>query len=383
MRPILNDHYVRHMMQLHANLNSEQRRALPRPRKSSSLGDLDAKDHATAAGLRYVTDRSPGLTRERRGDGFTYFDAAGKLVRDPALLQRIKSIVIPPAWTEVWICPDGDGHIQAVGRDAAGRKQYRYHNDWRSTRDETKFDRMLVFGAALPRLRLQVSHDLGLPGLPREKVLAAVVRLMELTLARVGNVEYARENGSFGLTTLQNRHMRIKGGQIELDFRAKSGQRHYSVVTDRRLAQILKRCRDLPGSELFQYVDEANERRSIDSKDLNGYLRAISGEDITAKDFRTWAATNLALLEIGASESAPSKRQSAEIVRRVAAKLGNTPAICRKSYIHPGVLAGYLDGTIQPMLAKAPSEAATNGSPLLPIERVAMKFIADNSRRAA
>ena len=267
MRPILNDHYVRHMMQLHANLNSEPRRALPRPRKSSSLAELDARDHATAAGLRYVTDRSPGFTRERRGGGFAYFDAAGKLVRDAALLQRIKSIVIPPAWTEVWICPDADGHIQAVGRDAAGRKQYRYHNDWRASRDETKFDRMLVFGAALPQLRLQVSRDLSLPGLPREKVLAAVVRLMELTLARVGNVEYAKENGSFGLTTLENRHVRIKGGQIELDFRAKSGQRHYSVVTDRKLAQILKRCRDLPGSELFQYIDEANERRSIDSKD--------------------------------------------------------------------------------------------------------------------
>src|SRR5581483_4035244 len=291
-----------------------------------------------------------GIARRRTGSGFVYRDADGKPVRDKATLERIRKLAVPPAWTEVWISPNPDGHIQATGRDARGRKQYRYHARWREKRDETKFEHMLAFGAALPRIRARVERDLALPGLPREKVLAAVVRLMEVTLARVGNPEYARENQSFGLTTLQNRHVKIRGGTIELDFRAKHGIRHHSVVGDRKLARILKQCRDLPGSELFQYVDEQGERHAIDSNDLNEYLREISGQDITAKDFRTWAATNLAALALRGLEAfdseAKAKKNVVQAVEAVAKLLGNTPAVCRKCYIHPAIFDGYLDGTL-------------------------------------
>jgi DNA topoisomerase-1 len=322
-------------------------------REHAAVPPPDSEEAAHSARLRYVGDDTPGITRRRAGKGFVYRHPDGDPVRDPRELDRIRAIVIPPAWTDVWICPFANGHIQATGRDARGRKQYRYHPRWRAVRDETKYEHMLSFGAALPRIRRRVASDLARPGLPREKVLAAVVRLLERTLARVGNPEYAKENHSFGLTTLQNRHMRAVGGRIELDFRTKHGLRHHSVVGDRKLARILRRCRDLPGSELFQYLDEEGRRHVVDSADLNDYLREIAGRDVTAKDFRTWAATNLALLAIAErGAAAPSKRGAAQVVRHVAEQLGNTPAVCRNCYIHPRVLSAYLGGTLAPFLAK-------------------------------
>jgi DNA topoisomerase-1 len=330
---------------------------------------------ARAAHLRYVSDRMPGITRHRAGSGFFYRDPAGKRITDPDELRRIKSLAVPPAWTEVWICPHPNGHIQAVGRDARGRKQYRYHLEWRHVRDETKYERMLAFGQALPRIRRRVEADLSRPGLPREKVLAAVVRLMERTLARVGNPEYAKENHSFGLTTLQNRHVRITGGRVELDFRAKHGIRHHSVVADRKLARILKNCRDLPGSELFQYIDEEGERHAVGSEDVNDYLREVARCDITAKDFRTWAGTNLALLEIAAAGPEPAtKKAVVEVVKRVAEQLGNTPAVCRGCYIHPRVLSGWADGSLRPLIAEL---ADGEGEPEhWAVERVVMRCLA-------
>jgi DNA topoisomerase I len=308
----------------------------------------DALLAAKAAHLRHVTDRRPGITREHRGSRFIYRDPTGGLIRDNDEIERINRIAIPPAWTEVWICPDARGHIQATGRDARGRKQYRYHTRWRTVRDENKFAHILRFGKVLPRIRRTVQADLEKPGLPREKVIAAVIRLMEKTLARIGNPEYERENHSFGLTTLKNRHLRIRGGKIELNFLAKSSVRHHSVVSDAKLARILRNCRDLPGSELFQYLDENGERHSIDSADVNDYLRDAAGEDVSAKDFRTWAGTNLAFLAFGAlEEERPTKKSQLEVIRQVARQLGNTPAVCRKCYIHPVVLNGYLEGTLR------------------------------------
>ncbi|MGH7908164.1 MAG: DNA topoisomerase IB [Candidatus Binataceae bacterium] len=335
---------------------------------------VDSQLAAKAAHLRYVNDRRPGIAREHGKDGFVYRDANGKIIDDPEQLARIKAIVIPPAWTGVWICPHASGHIQATGRDARGRKQYRYHPRWRAVRDETKYEHLVTFGKALPGIRRRVEADLAKRGLPREKVIAAVVRLLEMTLARIGNPEYARDNHSFGLTTLKNRHIRISRGQIELDFRAKHGIRHHSVVSDRKLARILKNCRDLPGSELFQYLDEAGERHSIDSGDVNDYLREISGCEITAKDFRSWSATNLALLALAAlSEDKPTKKGELQVVRQVAQQLGNTPAVCRKCYIHPAVLEGYIDGALQPSLDVV--SAGDDPPGMWAIERQLMRFL--------
>ncbi len=306
---------------------------------------------AKIARLRYVNDRQPGISREGSPGHFVYRDPDGKAIKDAAELARIKALAVPPAWTQVWICPLESGHLQATGRDARRRKQYRYHPRWRHTRDETKYEHMLEFGRALPAIRRRVEADLSLSGLPREKVLAAVVRLMEDTLARVGNPEYASQNNTFGLTTLRNRHVRIARGRIELDFRAKHGIRHVSVVSDRKLARVVKNCRDLPGSELFQYIDEDGERHCIDSADVNDYLREISGRDITAKDFRTWAATNLAVLALADQEQEPpTKKAQVEAIKQVAKRLGNTPAVCRNCYIHPGVLEGYLNGNLRKTL---------------------------------
>ncbi|MGH8290589.1 MAG: DNA topoisomerase IB [Steroidobacteraceae bacterium] len=339
---------------------------------------------ARAARLRYVSDRQPGITRESCGDSFRYRDSKGALIRDPAELARIKALAVPPAWTQVWICPRENGHLQATGRDARRRKQYRYHARWRRTRDETKYEHLLDFGRGLPAIRRRVETDLGRPGLPREKVLAAVVRLMEDTLARVGNPEYAAQNNTFGLTTLRNRHVRISRGRIQLDFRAKHGIRHVSLVSDRKLARVVKNCRDLPGSELFQYIDEAGERHCIDSADVNEYLRAISGSDISAKDFRTWAATNLAALALAAQEEEkPTRKGQIEAIKQVAKRLGNTPAVCRKCYIHPAVLAGYLNGSLRETLAVVGS-AAGNHEEQLPemwrIERIVMRFLAEQDK---
>jgi DNA topoisomerase-1 len=308
---------------------------------------LDPVIAAKAAQLRYVTDAAPGIRRRRAGKGFAYAAPDGRPVRDPGVLARIRALAIPPAWTDVWICPDPEGHLQAVGKDARGRKQYRYHPRWREVRDETKFEHMLTFGRVLPKLRRRLEADMQRPGLPREKVLAAVVRLMEHTLARVGNVEYAKQNGTRGLTTLRDRHVKVKGAEIEVKFRGKHGVQHHKVLTDPTLARIVKNCSDLPGEELFQYVDEDGARKVVTSQDVNDYLRELTGQQVTAKDFRTWAATNLALLEIATSGHARgTKKQVVRIVERVAAALCNTPTVCRKSYIHPRVLAAYADGEL-------------------------------------
>ena len=337
---------------------------------------LDPLVAAEAARLRYVSDRMPGVTRRRAANGgFDYYDPAGRPISDADELRRFKALAIPPAWTEVWICPDPSGHLQAVGRDARGRKQYRYHANWREVRDETKFEHMLSFGRALPLIRQRVDADLSRCGLPRDKVLAAVVRLMERSLARVGNPEYAKQNNSFGLTTLRNDHVLIEGGRVVLDFRGKHGILHHKVVADAKLARILEHCHDLPGAELFKYFDEAGQLRHVSSEDVNRYLREITGRHITAKDFRTWAATNLAVLEIAAlQETKPTKRSAAAVVKRVAEQLGNTPAVCRKSYIHPRVLSSYLDGSLRPVLATA--QQCMRAPEMWAVEGLAMRLLA-------
>jgi DNA topoisomerase-1 len=311
---------------------------------------LEPETAAKLARLRYVRDDAPGITRHKTKSGFTYRRPDGERVRDAETLQRIRSLAIPPAWSAVWICPYPQGHLQATGRDARGRKQYRYHPRWRTVRDESKFAKMLIFGRALPQIRARVAADLQRRGLPRERVLAAVVRLMELTLFRIGNPEYAKENKHFGLTTLRRRHVAIEGAHIRLNFRGKGGLRYESDINDRRLARIVKQCRDLPGYELFQYLDEDGNRHIVDSEDVNDYLREISGEEITAKDFRTWAATNLAALalqEFAAFDSAAERKKAiVGAIEQVAKHLGNTPAICRRCYIHPAIFEGYLDGTL-------------------------------------
>ncbi len=335
---------------------------------------VENQSAARSAHLRYVSDRRPGITRQRNGDGFIYRDPGGSVISDADELARIRALAVPPAWEQVWICPLPNGHIQATGRDARGRKQYRYHPRWRRVRDETKYEHILEFGRALPAIRARVQADLARPGLPREKVLAAVVRLMEMTLARVGNPEYARENNSFGLTTLQNRHIRIKRGEVLLDFRAKHGIRHRSVVRDRKLARILKNCRDLPGSELFQYIGEGGELHSIDSGDVNDYLRGISGREITAKDFRTWAATNLAVLALSAmNEQTPTKKATVNAIKQVAEQLGNTPAVCRKCYIHPAVFEGYMAGALKVSATVEDLEEFPAG--VWELERQVMRFL--------
>jgi DNA topoisomerase-1 len=311
---------------------------------------LDPVAAAKLAKLRHVTDDIPGIARRKARHGFDYLYPDGELVRDIETLKRIRSLAIPPAWTDVWICPYPNGHIQAVGRDQRGRKQYRYHPRWREVRDESKYGKMLTFGKVLPAIRQRVEIDLRRRGLPRERVLAAVVRLMEATLFRIGNTEYAKANKSYGLTTLRDRHVEIDRSHIHLSFRGKHGIRHESDINDRRLARIIKDCRDLPGYELFQYIDEEGERHTIDSADVNEYLREVSGEEITAKDFRTWAATNLAALALQEFElfdtDAKKKKAVVGAVAKVAKHLGNTPAICRRCYIHPAIFDGYLDGTL-------------------------------------
>ena len=297
-----------------------------------------------------MSDAKPGISRTRVADGFEYHRPDGAPLTDEAELARIRKLAIPPAYEAVWICPDPNGHVQATGRDARGRKQYRYHQRWRTVRDEAKFERMLAFGRVLPAIRAQVERDLALPGLPRARVLAAVVRLLEKTMARIGNEEYARDNKSFGLTTLRNRHARVDGSRVKFDFRGKHGIAHHLDLADRRLANIVRRCRDLPGQHLFQFVDDAGERHAIGSDDVNAYLREVSGEEVTAKDFRTWAATNVAAMALHQfarlDSEASSKRKVVEAVEKVAKMLGNTPAVCRKCYIHPAVFEGYLDGSL-------------------------------------
>ncbi len=312
--------------------------------------DLEPLQSARAAGLRYVSDLGPGIVRRRVGRGFTYTGPNGRRVRNRDELARIKSLAIPPAWTNVWICPNARGHIQATGRDARGRKQYRYHALWRQIRDETKYHKITAFGEALPAIRERVSADLSKDGLPREKVLAAVIRILDTTLLRVGNQEYARINDSFGLTTLQDRHVDVAGSELRFRFRGKGGKVHKVAVEDRRLARIVKRCQDLPGQELFQYVDEDGEQRTIESGDVNDYLRQISGEEFSAKDFRTWGGTVLAaeaLVQRGRfANQTEAKSNVVQAIKQVAEELNNTPAVCRSSYVHPEVIEAYLDGSL-------------------------------------
>ncbi len=341
---------------------------------------LDHVKSAVAAGLVYIHQHCQGLTRKRSGKGFVYLDCDGRRITDPEVLTRIRSLVIPPAWTDVWICAKPHGHLQALGTDARGRRQYRYHALYREIRNQTKFSRMLDFAKVLPQIRATVQKHLALPGLPREKVLATVVRLLETTFIRIGNDEYARENESFGLTTLRNRHVEIEGSTMRFAFRGKSGQDHEVEIKDRRIARIVKECHDLPGYELFQYIDDAGTRHAIDSSDVNAYLKEVSGADFTAKDFRTWAGTvqsALALAQIGPGTSdTDTKRNIVTAVKATASRLGNRPATCRKYYIHPAVLdaytAGVLNEYVKPVAEDAHHEDVTG---VYPEEECVMRLI--------
>lgn len=320
----------------------------------------EAKAAARAAQLRYVaSDRRRGITRHRDGEAFLYRHADGRPVRDGETLERIRKLAIPPAWEEVWICPEPNGHIQAVGRDARRRKQYRYHARWRAVRDEAKFERMVEFARKLPLIRARVAADIARPGLAREKVLATVVRLLEQTLIRVGNDEYAKANGSYGLTTLRNRHAKVDGSKVVFNFKGKSGIKHRIDLDDELLAAIVKQCQELPGQELFTYAGEDGEVRAIGSADVNEYLRRVAGEDVTAKDFRTWAATTLAAIALARFEDAATRKAEKATIRlaieTVADILGNTAAVCRKCYVHPAIVAGYVTRRLKPAM-RAPAD---------------------------
>jgi DNA topoisomerase I len=318
-------------------------------RKGSDIVNNPA-DAAEEAGLRYVSDTRPGYTRKRNGESFQYFDTEGKLIEDESRLLRIGRLAIPPAYHEVWICPSPNGHIQATGRDDRGRKQYRYHERWRSVRDENKYDRILSFAAALPKIRRQVQADLKLPGLKREKVLAAVVQLLERTFIRVGNEEYARHNKSFGLTTMKDHHVKVRGEKLRFRFRGKGGKEHEVDFTDRRVAKIVRKLQDLPGQDLFQYCDDEGKVCNVTSQDVNDYLRQITGEDFTAKDFRTWAGTVLTAVALNAQENFATVKEAKSNLKNaisaVAKLLRNTPAICRKCYVHPAIVESYLSGDL-------------------------------------
>jgi DNA topoisomerase-1 len=317
---------------------------------TSNENVVDPRDAAETAGLVYVSDESPGVRRRKAGKGFAYVGPDGKKVSDEATLARIRSLAIPPAYTDVWICPKANGHIQATGRDAKGRKQYRYHPAFREIRESTKFEHMIEFARALPAIRRTIGDHMGLRGLPREKVLATVVHLLENTLIRIGNSDYAKQNKSYGLTTLRDPHVKVDGPELRFQFKGKSGKTWRLSVKDRRIAKIVKSCQDLPGQDLFQYVDEEGQRQSIASADVNAYLREITGQDITAKDFRTWAGTVLAALALaefeGFDSEAEAKKNVRQAIERVSSRLGNTPTICRKCYVHPEVFNCYLEGSL-------------------------------------
>jgi DNA topoisomerase-1 len=323
------------------------------------------REAAKEAGLRYSSDDRPGITRRRRGRGVQYLDADGRTITDAAERTRIEALAIPPAWTDVWICPWPNGHLQATGRDARGRKQYRYHPRWRELRDEAKYDRMLAFAAALPRIRRQVDRDIARNALSKPRVVATIVRLLDETGIRVGNDEYARENGSFGLTTMRKRHVEVEGSRIAFRFRGKSGKTTDVDVTDPRVARVLRRCEGLPGQPLFQYVGEDGEPVDVDSDDVNAYLREVAGGDFTAKDFRTWTGTVLAawaLEELGeAGSQTQATRQVVRAVESVAKELGNTPAVCRSAYIHPQVIETHLEGNLAQLLGRDADRRVAQG----------------------
>jgi DNA topoisomerase-1 len=335
---------------------------------------------AEAVGLHHVTDAMPGIKRRRHGRGFSYLDPDGRVITQRALIRRFRSLAIPPAWTDVWICPDPAGHLQVTARDARGRKQYRYHPSFREKRDGTKFERMIALSDVLWKIRERVEHDVALPDLPRNKVMATVVWLLERTLIRVGSTEYAKANKSFGLTTLRRRHVQINGDKLRFDFRGKSGIVHAVAVTDRRIARIVQRCRELPGRELFQYIDDDGRRQSVQAEDINAYLREIAGREVTAKDFRTWAGTMLTAEALRQMGTALTKKQAEKNVRRAveqtASRLGNTLTVCRKYYIHPELVAAYLEGSVLPAAPKtAWHEREPNGAPLRRHEVEVLAFL--------
>jgi DNA topoisomerase I len=339
---------------------------------SGAAGEGAAAGAAQKVGLVYVTEETPGLTRRRAGSGFAYLDADGKAVRDKKVLTRIRKLAIPPAWEQVWICADPAGHLQATGRDAKGRKQYRYHADFRAAQDDVKYDRLLDFAAALPAIRARIDADMSARGLPRRKVLATIVHLLDTTLIRIGNPSYARDNDSYGLSTLRDRHVRVNGNNLRFQFKGKSGKSWQLHVQDRRVAKIVRSCQELPGQHLFQYLDESGVQQRVSSTDVNAYLREVTGRDITAKDFRTWAGTVMTALHLFRMEApkdkarsqTEAKRQARRVLEEVAHRLGNTVTICRKCYVHPLVLEAHLAGTLRLRLMATrdvlrPEEAAT------------------------
>ncbi|MDP5308751.1 DNA topoisomerase IB [Paracoccus spongiarum] len=339
---------------------------------------IDPEDAAESAGLVYVTDDMPGISRVRAGKGFSYRDTQGRTIRDKTMRARLAALAVPPAYTDVWICPDPRGHIQATGRDARGRKQYRYHPDFREVRDSAKYDHMLDFAAALPKIRAQVATDMALRGLPPDKVLATVVWLLENTMIRVGNTGYAKENRSHGLTTLRGRHVTLDGSTVRFRFRGKGGKQWDLGVRDRRIARILRAVQDLPGQQLFQYLDAEGQTCRVDSGDVNAYLRRVSGREVTAKDFRTWTGTVLAAMALAEYEAADSEAAANANVRdaieTVAAKLGNTPAICRKCYVHPQIIDAYLADELKLELRDR-IEDDLKSPGLRPEERQVLKFL--------
>ncbi len=345
-----------------------------------------ARELLEQEGLRYVSDATPGITRQRRGKGFSYHDAQGGLIRDPKKLERIRAIVVPPAWTEVWICPSPNGHIQATGLDVKGRKQYRYHERWREARDGDKFQGILRFGAALPGIRAQVANDMRRQGLPREKVLAAVVKLLEVTLIRVGNAEYAKQNDSYGLTTIRKKHIDLDGSDIHFHFTGKSGKVWDLSVNDRRVANVVRKCSDLPGYELFKY-EEDGVLKDVTSSDVNAYLHEITGESFTAKDFRTWAGTVLAAMALDEFEKVDSEAQAkknvVQAIEHVSQRLGNTPTICRKCYVHPQILDSYIDGTLAGVLRAEIEDTVREEYPNLePEEVLVLTFLRERLKQA-
>jgi DNA topoisomerase I len=355
----------------------------PIQRRPERTDDDSAKQATPAAmppGLRHADDTKPGITRQREKDGFTYFDVAGKRIDDEDEVTRINALAIPPAYEDVWICPDPRGHIQATGRDARGRKQYRYHPRWRETRDADKYERMAEFGRALPKIRARVARDLNLPGMPCDKVIAAIVQLLDTTLIRIGSVEYARDNQSYGLTTLRKKHVKIEAGQLRFRFRGKSGIEHDVTVNNPRIKRIVRRCADLPGHDLFQYLDDDGTRRTVGSADINDYLRRASGADFTAKDYRTWAGSVYALAALRrliCGSAAEARRHIVATVKDVAGLLRNTPAVCKRCYIHPAVISSFEADELQRLV---PAESRRG----LKVDEVALAMLlAQAEKRAA
>jgi DNA topoisomerase-1 len=350
------------------------------PRRLAEKGDvLQPEVAAESVGLNYVTDEAAGITRKPRRGGFNYYDPKGKRVEEGDTLGRIRKLAIPPAYTKVWICPDPEGHIQATGRDAKGRKQYRYHERFRAIRDSTKYDHMLEFAAALPMIRSKIDEDMKLPGLPREKVLATIVHLLETTMIRVGNIDYVKQNKSYGLTTLRDRHVEVEGAELRFSFKGKSGKEWKLRVKNRRVARIVKAAQDLPGQHLFQYLDDQGERREVSSTDVNAYLKAISGRNITTKDFRTWTGTVLAALALAEFEAVDSEAAAKKNVRAaieaVAGRLGNTPTVCRKCYINPEIFNSYFDNSLMLQAKAEAEEELSHVGSLKPEEAAVLAFL--------